>query len=260
MSGCIHCWSVDRFFRQLWAKMKQAKKRLIDLCFFRHEYIIFKIAHICSRTRSEDKFLYAKIQFILVPPPLSAGTPALRLLWRRHCHWPMRFLSGSQHHGDLHSKAKSLRSLGSMAKISLHAWSILKKYDRVPWDTLGRFCRNMALIVSCRGGVLEDVLGLRDILEDTFWSPWPRSLRSSKIALSSARGQHYFLNRWIFVGKRQKPRGNFANTFFVFRNWSIGLAKRASPPNEISPMTKMWQKSLLFLQFQFLFSNFRLHQ
>ena len=33
-------------------------------------------------------------------------------------------------------------------------------------------------------------------LEDTFSSPWPwpRSLKSSKIALSSARGQHYFLN------------------------------------------------------------------
>ena len=43
--------------------------------------------------------------------------------------------------------------------------------------------------------------------------PWPRSLRSSKIALSSARGQHYFLNRWNFVGKRQKPRGKFAKTF-----------------------------------------------
>ena len=43
-----------------------------------------------------------------------------------------------------------------------------------------------------RGGVPEDVLGL----EDTFSSPWPwpRSLKSSKIALSSARGQHYFLN------------------------------------------------------------------
>ena len=43
-----------------------------------------------------------------------------------------------------------------------------------------------------RGGVLEDVLGL----EDTFSSPWPwpRSLKSSKIALSSAQGQHYFLN------------------------------------------------------------------
>ena len=42
---------------------------------------------------------------------------------------------------------------------------------------------------------------------------WPRSLRSSKIAQSSARGQHYFLNRWNFVGKRQKPRRKFANTF-----------------------------------------------
>ena len=47
-----------------------------------------------------------------------------------------------------------------------------------------------------RSGVLEDVLGLEDVLEDTFSSPWPwpRSLRSSKIALSSARGQQYFLN------------------------------------------------------------------
>ena len=26
------------------------------------------------------------------------------------------------------------------------------------------------------GGVLEDVLGLEDVLEDTFWSPWPRGL------------------------------------------------------------------------------------
>ena len=40
------------------------------------------------------------------------------------------------------------------------------------------------------GGVLEDVLGLEDVLEDTFWSPWPRSLKFSKIALFSARGQH----------------------------------------------------------------------
>ena len=44
--------------------------------------------------------------------------------------------------------------------------------------------------VTSRGGVLEDVLGLEDVLEDTFlsswpWpqrsSPWPRSLKSSKI-------------------------------------------------------------------------------
>ena len=45
-----------------------------------------------------------------------------------------------------------------------------------------------------RGGVLEDVLSLQDVLENTFSSPWPwpRSLKSSKITLSSARGQHYF--------------------------------------------------------------------
>ena len=65
-----------------------------------------------------------------------------------------------------------------------------------------------------RGGVIEDVLGL----EDTFLSPWPwpRSFKSSKIAQSSAREQHYFLNRENFIGKRQKPGENFAKVFFVF--------------------------------------------
>ena len=38
-----------------------------------------------------------------------------------------------------------------------------------------------------------EVLGLG--LEASSPWPWPRSLRSLKIALSSARGQHYFLNR-----------------------------------------------------------------
>ena len=102
------------------------------------------------------------------------------------------------------------------------------------------------------------VLGLG--LEVSSLWPWPRRLRSSKIALSSARGQHHFLNRWSFVGKRQKPRGKFANTVILFRNLSIGLAKRASPPIEISPMTKMWQKSLLFRQYQFLFNIFCLNR
>ena len=72
-----------------------------------------------------------------------------------------------------------------------------------------------------------EVLGL-GLKASSPW-PWPRSLKSSKIALSSARGQHYFLNRRNFVGKRQKRHGKFANTFFVFRNWSIGLAKRDYP-------------------------------
>ena len=57
--------------------------------------------------------------------------------------------------------------------------------------------------MATRGGVLED----------TFWSPWawprssspwPRGLKSSKIALFSARGQHFFLNCWNFVGRLKK--------------------------------------------------------
>ena len=39
----------------------------IGLSFFRHEYRIVKIAHIGSRTRSEDQVLYTKVEFILVP-------------------------------------------------------------------------------------------------------------------------------------------------------------------------------------------------
>ena len=41
---------------------------LIGLSFFRHDYRIVKIAHIGKRTRSEHQFLYAKVQYILVPP------------------------------------------------------------------------------------------------------------------------------------------------------------------------------------------------
>ena len=36
--------------------------------FFRHEYRIVKVTHIGSRTRSEDQFLYPKVQSTLVPP------------------------------------------------------------------------------------------------------------------------------------------------------------------------------------------------
>ena len=108
-----------------------------------------------------------------------------------------------------------------------------------------------------RGGVLEDVLGLEDVLEDTFWSAWPGSLRSSKIALPSARGQHYFLNRWNFVGKRQKHSGKFANTFFAFRNWSIGLAKRASPPQlKFHQWQKCDEKAYCFFSFSFFLAFF----
>ena len=62
--------------------------------------------------------------------------------------------------------------------------------------------------VLVRGGVLEDVLGL----EDTFWNPWPWSLsKSSKIALSSARGQHYFFELLKFC---RSPEKHFDDLFF----------------------------------------------
>ena len=48
--------------------------------------------------------------------------------------------------------------------------------------------------------------------------PWPRSLKSSKIAPSSARGQHYFFEQLkISLEKRRKTsRKNLPTPFFVF--------------------------------------------
>ena len=80
--------------------------------------------------------------------------------------------------------------------------------------------------VSCRGGVLEDVLGLEDVLEDTFWSlwfwpqsssPWPRPrlLQVLDNVLFSARGQHCSLiSGWKKIIKHK----NFLNS-------GIGVAR-----------------------------------
>ena len=82
--------------------------------------------------------------------------------------------------------------------------SLLSKSGIIRKPAFGNFFLNTFSI----GGVLEDVLGLEDVLENTFWNPWPwrsspwpwpRSLKSSKIALSSARGLHNFLNLKNFV-------------------------------------------------------------
>ena len=70
--------------------------------------------------------------------------------------------------------------------------------------------------ILARGGVLEDVLGREDVLEDTFWSPWPRSLKSSKIALSSARGQRYFWTVKISLENARNLAENLQRPFFGF--------------------------------------------
>ena len=63
--------TVD-FSSDYWPQTKRAEKRCRPY---------FKIAHNCSRTRSEDQFLLANF----TAPPLLADAFLLRLLWRRHC-------------------------------------------------------------------------------------------------------------------------------------------------------------------------------
>ena len=43
----------------------------------------------------------------------------------------------------------------------------------------------LIIFILTRGGVLEDVLGLEDVLEDTFWSPWPWPRSLKRLALAS---------------------------------------------------------------------------
>ena len=64
---------------------------------------------------------------------------------------------------------------------------------------------------------------LQGVLDDTFSSPWPwpRSLKSSKIALSSARGQHYFLTVKICCKTPQASRKicDHLFCFSLFEHW-----------------------------------------
>ena len=89
--------------------------------------------------------------------------------------------------------------------------------------------------VVIRGGHLEHVLRVEDILENTLWShwswprrsgPWRRSLQVLENALFGWV-QHYFLINGkmgqvhdlffsSFYGERQRPRGKFMKTFVFF--------------------------------------------
>ena len=122
---------------------------------------------------------------------------------------------------------------------------------------------NVWKYLAIRGGVLEDILGLKDVLEDTFWSPWlwPQSFRSSKIACPALRSRTaLFFDPLKFCWKTPETSRKICKYLFCFAQLEHRLSQAGLPPIEISPMTKMWQKKLLFLQFQFLFSAFRLHQ
>ena len=71
--------------------------------------------------------------------------------------------------------------------------------------------------VDSRDGVLD--------LEDTFWSPWPRGLKSSKIALSSARGQHYFWIVEILLENARNLVENLQRSFAWFPQVEIAWKK-----------------------------------
>ena len=69
-------------------------------------------------------------------------------------------------------------------------------------------------------------------------SPWPRSLRSSKIVLSSARGQHYFWTVEILLKTRETSR-KICKYFFYFAQLEHRLSQVG-----LSPQLKFhqWQK------------------
>ena len=64
---------------------------------------------------------------------------------------PVRFLSGSQHHGpDFYSEANRRENFGCIAKMFLHSLLISKKHmTEFLRINFGRFCRSMAFMVNC---------------------------------------------------------------------------------------------------------------
>ena len=99
-------------------------------------------------------------------------------------------------------------------------------------------------VTTSRGGVLENILGL----EDTIWSPWlwPRSLQVLENALSSARGQHYFLTclKWprswpnfFRLKERQSLRKKFWRHFFSRRTLET-----------CGKFTKFWSEDPFFVK------------
>ena len=124
-----------------------------------------------------------------------------------------------------------------------------------------------AFRLKIRDGVLEDFLGLEDVLEDTFWSPWPwpRSTKSLALALASkpqvlencpvlgSRTALFFeqlKSRW----KTPETSRKICEHLFCFPHLEHRRRKGEGGPPQLK--FHQWQTILLFLQFQFLFSIF----
>ena len=94
-------------------------------------------------------------------------------------------------------------------------------------------------MVLSRGGVLEDVLGLEDVLE----GPILKSLASQPQVLENCPvlGSRtvLFLNSWNFVRKRHKPCGKSAKIFFLVSSSKDRLKKNFWRP--FSPEKNFWR-------------------
>ena len=89
-----------------------------------------------------------------------------------------------------------------------------------PWPRgrpRGHILKSLALALASKPQVLGLGLGLEAL--------GPRKLPCPRLEDST------IFEPLKFCLKRQKPHRKFVNTFFILRNWSVGLAKRASPPN-----------------------------
>ena len=107
----------------------------------------------------------------------------------------------------------------------------------------------------CRSGVL----GLKDVLEDTIWSPspWTQVLEN---VLSSAWGQHYFMTCW----KRAKVMSNVVLSWNTPENlqkkkfWRLNFVEKLRicgrrPFFEIACVSqKFWAKTVYFVSWRTL--------
>ena len=108
-----------------------------------------------------------------------------------------------------------------------------------------------------------EVLGLG--LEDQVLGPGLKASSPRKLPCPRLEDSTIFWTVEISLEKARNLAENLRIPFWFSFNWSIGVAKEGrprgpGPPIEISSMTKMWQKCVLFFQFQFLISIFRLQQ
>ena len=132
------------------------------------------LRYLCSH----KKFLFRSfwwrhcMWFAVWPPPPNQKS-WLRL-WQ-HANWLHNYQRWSSRGHILQSFFLKVKSLALASKPQvLSNCPVLGSKTALNFEPL-----KLCIIIIIRGGVLEDVLGL----ENTFWSPWPRSLKSSKIAI-----------------------------------------------------------------------------